>query len=78
MKMGEARIPIYAYVDESGNTGKNIFDEAQPDYFTAALVNVGDFDDRWGRQIEEIAKSVGAQAIHANELGNHHKNARSL
>jgi hypothetical protein len=69
MKMGEAKIPIYAYVDESGNTGKNIFDEAQPDYFTAALVNVGDFDDRWGCQIGEIAKSVGAEAIHANGLG---------
>ncbi|WP_247493130.1 hypothetical protein, partial [Bradyrhizobium sp. 142] len=36
--MGASKIPIYVYVDESGNTGKNIFDEAQPDFFTAALV----------------------------------------
>lgn len=35
--MGEARTPLFAYVDESGNTGRNIFDTAQPDYYTAAL-----------------------------------------
>ncbi len=40
--MGESKIPIYAYVDESGNTGKNIFDTDQPDFFTAALVSKGD------------------------------------
>ncbi|MDA9416420.1 hypothetical protein XH81_16410 [Bradyrhizobium sp. CCBAU 25360] len=67
--MGASKIPVYVYVDESGNTGKNIFDEAQPDFFTAALVSKGDFDLRWGGQVSAIAKKLGVDALHANELG---------
>jgi hypothetical protein len=67
--MGESKIPIFAYVDESGNTGKNIFDEAQPDFFTAAVVTKGDFDAVWGERVRAIAQKVGAEAVHANELG---------
>jgi hypothetical protein len=67
--MGESKIPIFVYVDESGNTGKNIFDPAQPDFFTAALVSKGDFDAVWGERITAIAQKFGAEALHANELG---------
>ncbi len=67
--MGESKIPIFAYVDESGNTGGNIFDEVQPDFFTAALVSRGDFDARWGKRLGQIAEQVGAEALHANKLG---------
>jgi hypothetical protein len=67
--MGESKIPIFAYVDESGNTGKNIFDQTQPDFYTAALVNKGAFDTTWGERIKAIARKVVADAIHANELG---------
>ena len=67
--MGESRIPIFVYVDESGNTGKNIFDQAQPDFLTAALVYRGDFDAMYTERVREIANSVGAKAIHANEFG---------
>src|SRR6185437_6351215 len=67
--MGASKLPIFAYVDETGNTGKNIFDANQPDFITAALVNKGDFDAQWGAQIRTIAAQVGSNAIHANELG---------
>ena len=67
--MGQSRIPIFVYVDESGNTGKNIFDQAQPDFFSAALVYRGDFDAMYAERITEVANSVGATAIHANKLG---------
>ncbi|MCK1640179.1 DUF3800 domain-containing protein [Bradyrhizobium sp. 157] len=67
--MGESKIPIYAYVDESGNTGKNIFDPSQPDYFAGALIAKGDFDIRYTDHIQKIAGKVGVTAIHANELG---------
>jgi hypothetical protein len=67
--MGQSKIPIYAYIDESGNTGKNIFDPAQPNYYTAAVVSKGDFDAAYGERIKAIAQKVGATAIHANELG---------
>lgn len=67
--MGESKISIYAYVDESGNTGKNIFDPAQPDYYTAALLSKGNFDASYMDRIETIARKVGTSTIHANELG---------
>ncbi len=67
--MGESKIPIYAYVDESGNTGKNIFDPSQPDYYTAALLSKGNFDAYYTDRIRAIAAKVGATSIHASELG---------
>lgn len=67
--MGESKTPIYAYVDESGNTGKNIFDATQPNYYTAALISKGDFDARYAPKVNAIAARVGSAAIHANELG---------
>lgn len=67
--MGQSKIPIYAYVDKSGNTGKNIFDPSQPDYYTAALVGKGDFDAYYTDRIRAIAAKVGVTSIHANELG---------
>ena len=67
--MGQSNIPIYAYVDETGNTGKNIFDKAQPDFLTAALISKGDFDIAWGDQIRAVAQRCGLNAVHANELG---------
>lgn len=67
--MGESKVPLYAYVDESGNTGANVFDDAQPDYYTAALISRGDFDKSYGASVRAIAKRVDADAIHANELG---------
>ena len=30
---------MYAFVDESGNTGQNLFDEAQPIFTTLALLS---------------------------------------
>src|SRR5215212_5325112 len=67
--MGQSKIPIYAYVDESGNTGRNIFDPSQPDYYTAALLNKGNFDSCYSDRIGIIAGKIGATSIHANELG---------
>ncbi len=68
-KLGQSKIPFFVYVDESGNTGKNIFDASQPDYYTAALITKGRFDEVYGVHIREIAAKVGATCIHANELG---------
>ena len=67
--MGASKIPFYVYVDESGNTGKNIFDLAQPDYYAGALISKGEFDTVHGQAIRRLAMRFGANAIHANELG---------
>ncbi|MBK8160419.1 MAG: DUF3800 domain-containing protein [Rhodospirillaceae bacterium] len=67
--MGESKRKLYAFVDETGNTGHNLFDEGQPDFFTAALVTKGDFDTRFGDSIASIARSIGTDSLHARKLG---------
>jgi hypothetical protein len=67
--MGESKIPLYAFVDETGNTGHNLFDEAQPDFFTAALITKGNFDDYYGDQAQALARTLGAESLHGKELG---------
>jgi hypothetical protein len=67
--MGQSKIPIYAYVDETGNTGHNLFDEQQPDFWTSALVTKGDFDLAYGDKVRAIAATIGRGSLHATDLG---------
>jgi len=67
--MGDSNLPLYAYVDESGNTGHNLFDEVQPDFFTAALVTKGDFDLVYSDRVRDLALRFGQNSLHATELG---------
>lgn len=60
---------MYAYVDETGNTGNRIFDPHQPLFITAAMMTRGNFDILRRAEIGMIAKKAGAHALHANELG---------
>ena len=69
--MGESKIPLFAYVDETGNTGHNIFDEKQPDFFTAALITRGNFDASHGARVAAIALALGQSSLHAKDLGMH-------
>ncbi|MBI1211805.1 MAG: hypothetical protein GC190_10115 [Alphaproteobacteria bacterium] len=67
--MGAAKLPLYAYVDETGNTGHNLFDEDQPDFYTAALITKGDFDVAFGSPTSAIATRLGTLSLHGKELG---------
>lgn len=60
---------MYAYVDETGNTGVKLLDEAQPLFATAALLTRSDYDVRFEGEIRTIARSLGSDEIHANQLG---------
>ena len=60
---------MFAYIDETGNTGENLFDPDQPVFITSALMTKCDFDFLYGPKIKRIADIVGADVIHANELG---------
>ena len=60
---------MYAYVDETGNTGARLFDDDQPLFVTAALLTRSDFDFRFGAEVRAIAGSLGVKEIHANQLG---------
>ena len=67
--MGQSKLPFYAYVDETGNTGHNLFDEVQPDFYTAALVTKGDFDLAFADFTKAIANKLGVNALHGKQLG---------
>jgi len=67
--VGQSKIPLYAYVDETGNTGNNVFDENQPDFVTGALITRGDFDRAHASAVADIAKKIGVANLHGGELG---------
>ncbi len=60
---------MYAFVDETGNTGKNLFDKAQPDFFTGALVTKSNFDVLHSRTLREICQRNGFDSLHSSVLG---------
>ena len=60
---------MYAYIDESGNTGFNLFDPAQPYFFNVAMSSPVDFDDVFRSRVNRIARGAGVEHLHAREMG---------
>lgn len=60
---------MFAFIDETGNTGARLLDEAQPTFMTAALLTRSDFDSRFGQDVRAVARAAGADEIHAAVLG---------
>lgn len=60
---------MFAYVDETGNTGANLFDADQPLFLTAALITKSDFDVARKHDFGRICRKLGIQSLHASELG---------
>lgn len=60
---------MYVFVDESGNTGAHLFDEAQPIFLTVALMTRGDFDAVFAKPIANLAAQLGETQLHASKLG---------
>lgn len=62
-------IEMFAFVDESGNTGSNLFDEAQPDFFTGAFITKADFDAHHSETLRSLCRKHDIEALHASVLG---------
>lgn len=60
---------MFAFVDEAGNTGSNVFDEEQPDFFTGALITKSNFDLIHTNNLRMICAQHGIQSLHASVLG---------
>ena len=60
---------MYAYVDETGNTGSNIFDPVLPVFMTAALITKTNFDIVHKKDIKLISRTIGEDVLHANVVG---------
>ena len=60
---------MFVFVDETGNTGGNLFDSAQPDFLTGALITKTDFDVRRSRAVRSLCRQQGISSIHGSEIG---------
>ena len=61
---------MYFYVDESGHTGPNLFDESQPILYYGVLSSKINLDTAAESRVKEIRKKLGVKRLHAAELGN--------
>jgi len=61
-------IDLYAFTDEAGNTGLNIFDAAQPWFWTGTLLSSLNLDALAG-EFRKILRSAVSGELHANVLG---------
>ena len=60
---------MHAYIDESGNTGFNLFDPAQPYFQNAAMSSQVDFDEVFQGRVQRMADRLGVEYLHGFELG---------
>lgn len=60
---------MYFHVDESGNTGNNLFDSAQPTLSYGVLSSRGNVDKLGGSIYQEMLSKLGVSSLHAAELG---------
>ena len=60
---------MFAYIDESGHTGTNLFDPIQPYFFNAAMSSETDFDIAFGQEVSQIAERFNLESLHAREIG---------
>lgn len=60
---------MFFYIDESGNTGNNLFDASQRRLSYGVLSSLTNPDARCGDTFSKIQKKIGSNSIHANHLG---------
>lgn len=60
---------VYCYVDESGNTGNRLFDQAQPVLYYGLLTSKTNLDVTAEPLLRAARAKLGVQHLHANELG---------
>lgn len=60
---------MYFYVDESGNTGNNIFDPDQPDLYYGFIGCRKNLDIIAEPMLSRLRRELGVERLHANQLG---------
>jgi len=61
---------VFFYVDESGQTGLNLFDDAQPLLFYGVLSSRFNLDALAERHLQKLRRRLDVDRLHAAELGN--------
>lgn len=60
---------MYCYIDESGNTGVNLFDPAQPILYYGLITSTTNLDVTAEPLLRITRAKLGVKRLHANELG---------
>jgi hypothetical protein len=60
---------MYCYVDESGNTGANLFDPAQPVLYYGLVTSKTNLDVMAEPLLRAARAKLGVERLHANALG---------
>ncbi|EIT6978145.1 DUF3800 domain-containing protein, partial [Vibrio vulnificus] len=61
---------MYFYVDESGQTGLELFDKNQPFLYYGVLSSKVNLDELALPCVQKLRKNLGVERLHAAELGN--------
>src|SRR5260370_1706239 len=59
----------YAFTDESGNSGLNLFDPAYPVFWTGTIIAFADVDTKYGTVHQELLATAGKAELHGADLG---------
>ncbi len=62
------QLGAYIYADESGHSGKDIFNEASPIYYQGAIISVGDIDNIVAPIIQKYCVEYKLDRLHGYEL----------
>ena len=62
---------VYVYADESGHSGRNIFDTNSPTYYQGSIISLGDVDPIIGKVIQHHCQELKVPRIHSNEHQEH-------
>jgi len=60
---------MYFYIDESGHTGPNLFDPAQPVLYYGVVSSAVDLDTQAEAAVQVLRDRLGVARLHSNELG---------
>jgi len=60
---------VYVYADESGHSGKDIFNEKSPFYYQGGLLSAGDIEPIVAPIVEKYCAENGLERLHGFELG---------
>lgn len=60
---------VEAYTDEAGHTGLNLFDPAQPWFWTGTLLSRFSVQTQGAGLMRDLSALLGRPVLHANQLG---------
>jgi hypothetical protein len=69
MPVAQREIRVRAFTDETGNSGNNLFDSGQPDFWTGTLVSRTDIEAQGTSVHAECLRLTGKTELHGSDLG---------